>query len=116
MTKHCTDRPIAQGDILIIPIAAIPAGAKPAQADGGIYVVAHSETGHHHVIEKSRAEVFEAADDAFIAYVRTLGSGAEIIHKRDFHTHETIGLAPNQSYEIRRQREWIPEGFRRAQD
>jgi hypothetical protein len=116
MTKHCTTKPIAQGDILIIPITDIPAGAKPATANGGKYIVAHSETGHHHVIEKVRAEVYEAADDSFIAYVRTLSSGAEIVHKRDFHTHEAIGLAPNQTYEIRRQREYVPEGFRRARD
>lgn len=116
MTKLCTTKPIAQGDILIIPVAAIPAGARLAKADGGHYIVAHSETGHHHVTEKRRAEVYEAADDAFIAYVKTLGDGAEIVHKRDFHTHETIGLAPNQTYEIRRQREYVPEGFRRAQD
>lgn len=114
--KICTDKPMAQGDLLIIPIAAIPANAKPAAAEGGNYIVAHSETGHHHVIEKARATVFEAADDSFIAYVRTLGSGAEIQHKRDFHTHEAIGLSPNKAYEIRRQREYVPEGFRRAQD
>lgn len=116
MTKICTDRPVAQGDILIIPIKTIPVTAKSAVAENGHYVVAHSETGHHHVIEKHRAEVFEAADDAFIAYVRTMGGGAEITHKRDFHTHEAIGLAPNSTYEIRRQREYVPEGFRRAQD
>lgn len=116
MTKNCTTRPVAQGDILIIPVASIPANVKPASAEDGVYVVAHSETGHNHVIEKQRAEVYEAADDAFIAYVRTLGDGAEIVHKRDFHTHESIALSPNQTYEIRRQREYVPEGFRRAQD
>jgi hypothetical protein len=116
MTKICTTRPIAQGDLLIIPIAAIPANAKPAKPEGDNYIVAHSETGHHHVIERARAEVYEAADDGFIAYVLSLGSGAEIVHKRDFHTHETIGLQSNQAYEIRRQREYVPEGFRRAQD
>lgn len=114
--KTITRLPGAQGDILIIPVASIPATAKPAKAENGVFVVAHSETGHHHVIEKSRAEVYEAADDSFIAYVRTLGSGAEIEHKRDFHTHETIALPPNQTFEIRRQREYVPEGFRRAQD
>lgn len=114
--KLVTTRPVAQGDILIIPIKAIPAGAKPAKATGGHFVVAHSETGHHHVIEKARAEVYEAADDSFIAYIRTLGDGAEIEHKRDFDTHETVGLEPNSTYEVRRQREYVPDGFRAAQD
>lgn len=116
MTKFCSTRPIAQGDILIIPIAEIPANAKPAKLQNDHYVVAHSETGHHHVIERVRAEVFEAADNEFIAYVRSIGDGAEIIHRRDFHTHETIKLEPGRNFEIRRQREYVPEGFRRAQD
>ena len=116
MTKIVTNRPVAQGDILIIPVAAIPSNAKAAEAEGGYYIVAHSETGHHHVIDRARAEVFEAADDQFIAYVRTLGDGADIEHKRPFDTHETVALSPNQTYEIRRQREYMPEGFRKAAD
>lgn len=116
MTINVTNRPVAQGDILIIPVAAIPVTAKRAQADGAHFVVAHSETGHHHVIEKTRAEVYQAADDEFVAFIRTLGDGADIVHKRDFDTHETISLAPNQTYEVRRQREYVPEGFRRAAD
>jgi len=116
MTRTCTTRPVAQGDILIIPISTIPASAKPADIIDGGYIVAHSETGHHHVIDRARAEVFEAADDAFVAYVRTLGDGADITHKRDFHTHETIALEPNKLYEIRRQREYVAEGFRKVQD
>ena len=116
MSKYCTDKPMAQGDLLIIPIEKMPDNVRPAAIVGGQYIVAHSETGHHHVIDWARAEVFEAADDAFIAYLKTIGDGADIEHKRDFHTHETIGLAPNKTYEIRRQREYVPEGFRRAQD
>lgn len=116
MTKICTTRPVAQGDILVIPISAMPANITPAEIVDGAYVVAHSETGHHHVIDRARAEVFEAADDTFISYVRTLGDGADITHKRDYHTHEAIALSPNSLYEIRRQREYLPEGFRRAQD
>ena len=116
MTKFVNARPMAQGDLLIIPVSAIPKSAKPAEAHGDHYIVAHSETGHHHVIDRAKAEVYEAADDAFIAYVRTLGDGAEIEHKRGFDTHETIALPPNGTFEIRRQREYMPEGFRAAQD
>lgn len=116
MTKKITGRPGAQGDILIIPIDAIPANVKPGNLEGNAYIVAHSETGHHHVIDCARAEVYEAADNTFIAYIRTLGAGAEIQHKRDFDTHETIALEPNKTYEVRRQREHIAKGFRKAQD
>lgn len=116
MTKTCTNRPMAQGDILIIPIKAIPKTAKVANAEDDHFIIAHSETGHHHVIEKTKAEVYEAADDQFIAYIKTLGDGAKIEHKRPFDTHETINLVPNQAYEVHRQREHVPEGFRRAAD
>ena len=86
-----SNRAIAQGDILIIPVAAVPAGAK-------------------------RAEVFEAADDAFVLWIKTLDDGAEIVHRRDFDTHAPAELAPNRVYQVRRQRESVPEGFRRAAD
>jgi len=108
--------PGAQGDILVIPVKSIPKNTKRALAEGDHYIIAHSETGHHHVIEKTRAEVYEAADNQFIAYIRTLGDGAEIEHRRPFDTHETVALGPNQTYEVRRQREYMPEGFRRAAD
>lgn len=116
MTKKITGRPGAQGDILIIPIDIIPVNVKPGNLEGDTYIIAHSETGHHHVIDRARAEVYEAADDAFIAFIRTMGDGAEIKHMRAFDTHETIALEPNKTYEVRRQREHIAEGFRKAQD
>lgn len=114
--KTVTTRPCAQGDMLIIAVDSIPATSRPAVAFGAHYVLAHSETGHHHVIDRARAEVFEAADDAFVAYIRTLGDGAEIVHKRDFDTHESLFLEPNKIYQVRRQREYVPEGFRAAAD
>lgn len=116
MPKIIHLRPGAQGDILIIPIDAIPPGAKMAKPEGQKFIIAHSETGHHHVIDRARAEVYEAADDEFVAYIRTLGDGAEITHERPFDTHETVALEPNSTYEVRRQREYVAEGFRKAAD
>lgn len=116
MTKYCTDRPMAQGDILIIPINSIPEHAKAAKPVNDEFIVAHSETGHNHVIERKQADVFEDVKNKFVAYVQTHNLGADLFHKRDFHTHETINLAPNRTYEIRRQREHSPDGFRAATD
>lgn len=114
MTKFVTNRPVAQGDMLIIPITSIPENVKGAKPEGAHFILAHSETGHHHVIERARAEVYESADDTFIAYVKAMAP-ADITHQRPFDTHETVQLAPG-NYEIRRQREYVPEGFRKAQD
>lgn len=106
----------AQGDVLFIKIDSIPATAKLAKPVNGHWVVTHSETGHDHVIDLPKAEIYEAADDEFIGYIKTLGDGAEIKHLRSHDTHETIGLEPNSFYEIRRQREYTPQGFRVAAD
>lgn len=114
--KTVTTRPVAQGDILIIPIDIIPENVKAGNTKGAHYIIAHSETGHDHVIDRAKAEVYEAADDSFIAYIRTLGEGAIIKHQRDFDTHESVALEPNKTYQIRRQREYVAEGFRAAQD
>lgn len=114
MTKICSTRPVAQGDMLIIPIKAIPANTKTAMPEGHHFILAHSETGHHHVIERAKAEVYEAADDALVAYVKALAP-ADITHLRPHDTHETVQLAPG-NYEIRRQREYVAEGFRKAAD
>ena len=106
----------AQGDIIILKVSAIPATAKAAEPVRGRWVVTHSESGHDHVIDRPKAEMYESADDNFVAYIKTLGDGAEIVHEREHDTHETIVLEPNRFYEVRRQREYTPEGFRRAQD
>lgn len=105
----------AQGDIFIRRVAAIPKNAKPAKPDGGKWIIAHSETGHHHVIDRPKAEVYEAVDDHFVAWIRMLKDG-ELRHERSFDTHESLKLEAGAIYEVRRQREYTPEGFRRAAD
>jgi len=107
-------RPIAQGDLLFIPVETIPATAKVKSSDGDVHIVGHSETGHHHVIDRPKAEFFEAADNEFIAYVRSLGD-AEVVHKRPHDTHKAVVLSKGD-WEVRRQREYVPEGFRRVAD
>ena len=110
MTKRY---PIAQGDLLFVPVDVIPASAKLAQAKDGYYIVGHSETGHHHVMEKARGELYEAADDQFCAYIKSLG--AEIEHRRPHDTHAPVMLAEG-NWQVRRQREYTPEGWRRVED
>lgn len=104
----------AQGDLFIRRVDEIPMDAKLAVGDGQFHIVAHSETGHHHVIERARAKLYQRADDEFIAWLE-VEIGADVEHQRSFDTHETLHLPPGK-YEIRRQREYVAEGFRRAAD
>lgn len=103
----------AQGDVLFTRCDRVPAKLKARECKGAI-VVAHSETGHHHVVESPGAELFEVPDDPFTCYLQLAGD-AEVKHLRPHDTHQTMVLGAG-CWEVRRQREWTPEGYRMVQD
>lgn len=105
----------AQGDVMFRRIDTIPADASPVEPVRGAYIVAHSETGHNHVVmERPGVRMFSGMDE-LRAYLVIEGDPAPVEHQRDFDTHQTFGLSAG-TWEVRRQREFTPEGFRRAQD
>ena len=88
----------------------------------GPIIVAHSETGHHHVIEAPHVKHYET-DNPLIGYLVDIpGSKApvDLIHQRSFDTHETIRLDNPEGgvaiWQVIRGREHTPEGWRRTQD
>jgi hypothetical protein len=109
----------AQGDLLIRRVESIPANFKEAAAANGRFVVAHSETGHDHVIAAKPNVKLYQGDDPLVSYLEVIEAtdAAETLleHLRSFDTHETISIPPGK-YEIRRQREYTPEGWRRVED
>lgn len=108
------ERQAAQGDLLIIRRESVKINdAAPVHSQ----IVAHSETGHHHVVvidPPGRLE-FSPGEDPLTSFLRVIGIPARLEHRRPFDTHETIELLPGD-YELRRQREWAPEGWRRVED
>lgn len=122
----------AQGDMFIRVIDKLPEGVTEAKEENGNFVLAHSETGHNHVVKKQEGVSFyQSANDDFVAYLvvdtKKVKHPVECKHLRDYDTHETISFftgdifskvkdAGKKIFEIRRQREYTPEGFRRAQD
>lgn len=105
----------AQGDCLITKIDTLPKNLKPSIPENGKFIVAHSETGHHHTVLEKNAQLLIDKTNQFIAYLKVNENGAVLKHERSFDTHHPIQLDEG-IYEIRRQREYTPEGFRRAQD
>lgn len=106
----------AQGDMLIRRIEKLPESAKELCPENGKYILAHSETGHNHVVKKQEGVKFYSNDnDPFIAYLVVDNTKCFVEHERHFDTHSPIEI-PGGTFEIRRQREYTPEGFRRAQD
>lgn len=103
----------AQGDVLFRRIDSIPSEAKENTSPDA-RIVAHSETGHHHVVDGSNVRFF-ATDNHMVTLLRVEGEYADVVHHRPWDTHGTLRLLKGD-YEIRRQREWAPEGWRRVAD
>jgi hypothetical protein len=110
----------AQGDLILRKIPNLPATATERPRTGPL-VVAHSETGHHHAIDSKAIRHFEVPNSPLICYLQMdIGceSGIDVVHHRAWDTHETLRLLgqPGDVWEVRRQREWTPEGWRRVED
>ncbi len=105
----------AQGDVLFRRIETFPSDVVERDA-GKQLVVAHSETGHHHAIEPGAAKLFEKLErDPMVCFLQIDGDYADVVHHRPTDTHETVRLLKG-CWEVRRQREWTPEGLRRVED
>ena len=113
--KNCA----AQGDLMIRRINKLPDNATPMASEKGVFVVAHSETGHNHVIAERPNVKLYTTGDPMISYLEVIeatdASETLIEHLRSYDTHEAISI-PNGVFEIRRQREYTPEGWRRVED
>ncbi len=106
----------AQGDLLIRRIDKLPEGVNSIPAENGKHILAHSETGHHHVV-LDRPEISHYSfGDLLKSFLVVDGDAPALLeHERTHDTHETIAIHPG-IYELRRQREYIPAGWRKAQD
>lgn len=109
----------AQGDVTFIRRDALPDGLRETESENGAVVVTHSETGHDHIMVLDReTEVpsvrMYSGDNPLVSWLE-VNRPATLEHKRSFDTHEPIIFSPG-IYEVRRQREYTPEGFRRVED
>lgn len=106
----------AQGDVLFIRRHGLPPGVVAAPLSPEV-VVSHSETGHHHVA-LGDASYYPAGDDGMLAYLVARGP-IVVEHRRAWDTHEPLELlheGGEVTWEIRRQREHTPQGWRRVED
>lgn len=110
-----------QGDCMVIGVNAIPEGVQEVAPDDGVFILAHSETGHHHVVEhRSNVRLFRDTSQSLTAWLEIGPApgtrvGAILEHLRSFDTHVPIQLPPGK-YRVRNAREYSPLGFRRVQD
>lgn len=117
MNTNITTKALAQGDVLLIPVAAIPASAsRPFPRVDGKLVLAYGEvTGHaHHIDEPTTEGWLDENDQAFIA-VRELIEEVKLLHghldgrpdKPEDKPHDPIAIPPGNYRVIRGQREFV---------
>jgi hypothetical protein len=102
----------AQGEILITRIGPVPkkvsVSGKPLALEHGKLIIGHSETGHHHVLERNAGAsvtVLERAPEGMRILHAILEEPNKLVHERGHDTHETIALTPGE-YEFRIAREF----------
>jgi len=105
----------AQGDVYIRRVAQLPKNAVPVDSENGYCIVTHSETGNHHVMLADRVKMYSIPDSIMDVFLTIEKSGATLEHMRSYDTHETISFDEG-IFHVRRQREYVPEGFRRVED
>lgn len=111
-------RMFAQGDVLFIRVSNLPPGLPEAPRGPDGIVVAHSETGHHHVVRDPTAKLFlssERADDPIFGFLEVSSGDTKVEHLRTYHTHETRVLAPGV-WQVRHQRQDDGKSVRRVVD
>jgi hypothetical protein len=113
MKTHGT-RPTAQGELYIRQVATLPPGLIPVEAKDGRVVVGHSETGHHHVMDARTTTMYRLPEEIYELFL-VVTEPTQLVHLRSVDTHEPIFYPPG-NYIVRRQREYTPEGWRRAAD
>lgn len=109
------DKVCAQGDIHIMRIdGTLPKDAKEVEPKNGKLIVTHSETGHHHTMDATKAKLYELPD-SIMDCLLVVENETTLDHNRPHDTHEAIRFKPG-TYRVRRQREYTPEGWRRVED
>ena len=105
----------AQGDVYIMRVnMKVPEGAVEVKPEGNNLIITHSETGHHHVMERTKAKMY-TLPDSIMNCLLVVNDPVALEHLRSYDTHEPI-MFDEGTYLVRRQREYTPEGFRKVQD
>lgn len=93
---------IRHGEVLLQPVEKAPEGKVTKHKT---FIVGHSETGHHHVLEATKSfEVTKMSNDEL--YVR-LFEPAKLVHKKTVNRHHDLAVIPG-IYKVIRKNEYDP--------
>lgn len=92
---------LRHGENLLIRVPAIPSSDTKTYKN---YIVGHSETGHHHVLESTKPFDVVIKDDQLWL---ELFSTAKLVHKKTHDKHNTLIVQPGK-YLVKRKTEYDP--------
>lgn len=92
---------IRHGEILLQPISKLPSKKLEKHTN---YIVGHSETGHHHVLESEKE--FGVMLDQAVLYIQ-LFEPANLVHKKSVNAHRTLKV-PKGAYKVVHKTEYDP--------
>lgn len=96
---------LRQGDVLLIQAGELPDEAEEEAVSGALVLVEGEATGHAHVVRSKRASLHRLADWGE-RYLVVEGTRPVALSHEE---HDPIAVLPGV-WEVRRQREYSPEG------
>jgi hypothetical protein len=78
------------GEVSLIEVSQAPKGLFKRLKS---FILAHSETGHNHVLEATKAadlEIYERKGEVFVK----VNSPVNLVHKKAFDSHRTLEVSP----------------------
>lgn len=103
-SKHGKRLAVQHGEVWLQPVDRVPADRKVEQAKK--FIVGHSETGHHHVLESNTEFEIMTGDEKHDLIVR-LFEPAKLVHKKTYDIHETKVIVPGD-YAVYQKTEYDP--------
>lgn len=95
--------PIIHGENVLLPIEKMPEGKVEKY---NTFIVGHSETGHHHILEAAKGTEFDIIVSGNDIFFTTTGA-SKIVHKKSNDIHKTVDVKPG-TYKVNRKTEYDP--------
>ncbi len=96
-----------QGDVLLVKVDALPAGAELQEVEDRIVLAYGEVTGHAHAVGLEGAKLYRSNGDDLLK----VHTATALVHEE----HSPIPLDPGV-YKVVRQREYTPQEIRRVSD
>jgi len=95
---------IRHGEVFLQPVTKVPNGEV---SEHNTFIVGHSETGHHHVLESKQkfTVTTDEIDKAFL-YI-TLFEPGKLVHKKTVNRHNDL-FVPAGTYRVINKKEYNP--------